>query len=129
MNFHYTVKSKREIKDLLKAIEEALTEIQFSIQWQTNLTESIKKKGLDKVEAAYHILEVCNPFVAEKILSQNPEAHYFLPCKMTVHEKDGEVYVGLLRPTHLMQPLKDEKLNEIVKEAEKQLIQVIDQVK
>lgn len=129
MAFHYTVESDRSLEEAMEVIEENLKEIQFSVQWQTNITDNLKNKGLTKVQASYNVMEVCSPFAAEKVLNQNPLANYFLPCKITVYEKDGKTQIGLLRPTHLMKVLNDDKLLEIVQEVEDNLIGVVDKSK
>lgn len=129
MSFHYTVQSDKSLEEAMEVIEKNLNEIQFSVQWQTNITENLKKKGLTKIQESYNVMEVCSPFAAEKVLSQNPEANYFLPCKITVFEKEGKTNIGLPRPTVLMEPLNDPKLIEIVQEVEDSLIEVIDKSK
>lgn len=129
MGFHYTVQSDKSLEDAMTAIEENLQAIKFGVLWQTNITENLHNKGLKKIQDSYNVMEVCSPFEAEKVLSQNPEAHYFLPCKITVFEKDGKTHIGLPRPTVLMEPLNDPELIKIVKNIEENLIEVLDQSK
>lgn len=129
MGFHYTVQSDKSLEEAMEVIEKNLNEIKFSVQWKTNITENLKNKGLTKIQESYNIMEVCSPFAAEKVLSQNPQANYFLPCKIVVYEKDGKTQIGLPKPTELMKPLNDATLIEIVQEIENSLINVIDESK
>lgn len=129
MSFHYTIQSDKSPEEAIRSVEEQLAAIQFRVLWQTNLTDNLKNKGITSIEESYNILEVCNPYAAEKVLGQNPEANYFLPCKITVFEKNGKTQIGLPRPTSAMEPLKDAKLIEIVREIENDLIGVIDKAK
>lgn len=129
MGFHYTVESNKSLEEAMNTIEENLQAIQFGVLWQTNITDNLKSKGLTKIHDTYNVMEVCSPFEAEKVLSQNPNAHYFLPCKITVFEKDGKTHIGLPRPTVLMEPLNDPELIKIVQNIEENLIEVLDKSK
>lgn len=129
MGFHYTVQSDKSLEEAMATIEENLQAIKFGVLWQTNITDNLKNKGLTKIQDSYNVMEVCSPFEAEKVLSQNPNAHYFLPCKITVFEKDGKTHIGLPRPTVLMEPLNDPELTKIVKSIEENLIEVLDKSK
>jgi len=129
MSFHYTVESNKSLEEAMETIEGNLQAIKFGVLWHTNITENLKNKGLTKIQDSYNVMEVCSPFEAEKVLSQNPDAHYFLPCKITVFEKDGKTHIGLPRPTALMEPLNDPELIEIVQNIENNLIEVLDKSK
>lgn len=129
MGFHYTVETNKSIEEAISTVEKNLQAVKFGVLWQTSITENLKNKGLTKITTPYHVLEVCSPFEAEKVLSQNPMANYFLPCKITVYEVEGKTKMGLVKPTVLMQPLNDPELNEILEGIEKQLIEVLDQSK
>lgn len=129
MGFHYTVETDKTTQEAIASVEENLKKIKFGVLWQTSITENLKNKGLTKITTPYHVLEVCSPFEAEKVLSQNPMANYFLPCKITVYEANGKTQVGLAKPTVLMEPLNDPSLMEILADIEQQLIEVINQSK
>mgnify|MGYP001222850309 CR=1 FL=1 len=129
MGFHYTVESNKSIAEAIQSVEKNLQEIKFGVLWQTSITENLKNKGLTKITTPYHVLEVCSPFEAEKILTQNPMANYFLPCKITVYEAEGKTQIGFVKPTELMKPLNDPRLIEILAGIENQLIGVINRSK
>lgn len=129
MTFHYTVETDKTIEEAIGSLEKNLQAIKFGILWQTSITENLKNKGLTKITTPYHVLEVCSPFEAEKVLLQNPMANYFLPCKITVYESEGKTKVGLVKPTVLMKPLEDDGLMDILENIEEQLVGVIDKVK
>lgn len=126
MDFHYTVETDQSIEEAIASVEKNLAEIKFGVLWQTSITENLKNKGLTKITTPYHVLEVCNPFEAEKALSQNPMVNYFLPCKITVYEADGKTKIGLLRPTVLMKLLNDPNIMDLAENIEKQLIEVLE---
>jgi len=62
-------------------------------------------------------------------LEKRIEVGYFLPCKVAVHEKEDDVYIGLLNPTVLIELLKDDHLTMIAREVESTLKEVVDAAK
>ena len=72
------------------------------------------------------ILEVCNPEKANDVLTKHIEMGYFLPCKMIVYEKDGEVKIGTAKPSLLMGMMGYNDLDDVANEVEDILIQAID---
>lgn len=82
---------------------------------------------MDSFTKPYHILEVCNPVKAAKVLSVDPIVGYFLPCKIAVYESNGETAIGLPKPSALISILENENLKPIASEIEKTLIGVLNE--
>lgn len=57
------------------------------------------------------------------------EVGYFLPGKVVVYEKEADVYIGLLKPTVLIDFIKDDNLTMIAREVESTLKEVVDAAK
>jgi len=74
----------------------------------------------------YHILEVCNPVEAKRVMSENALVGYFLPCKLVVYEENGTTKIGLPKPTSLIGLIANEKLMSIASDIEKRLISCVD---
>lgn len=129
MEFHYTVESNLSVEEAIHAVEARLKEKKFGVLWQMSITETLNSNGFDQITTPYHVLEVCSPQQAEKLLLQNPMANYFLPCRITVYEADGKTKIGMARPTVLMKPLNDETLMDIMATIEEQLIEAIEHAK
>ncbi|QHS21503.1 DUF302 domain-containing protein [Virgibacillus sp. MSP4-1] len=123
--FHYTVETDRTMDDAIAVLEETLKEEKFGVLWQFDIREKLQEKGLD-YNQPYKVLEVCNPFEAERVLSQNQMVGYFLPCKIVVYEEEGRTNIGLPRPTSLIQLANDDSLKELAGDIERRLISCID---
>ena len=54
------------------------------------------------------------------------EVGYFLPCKVVVYEKDNSVFVGMLKPTMLIDMVGKKDLQDIAEEVEEELKKAID---
>jgi|SRR5690625_1808305 len=123
--FHYTVETDKAISEATAAIAENLKEEGFGVLWQFNVNEKLAEKDL-KLDNTFEILEVCNPFEAQKVLSLNKEVSYFLPCKIVIYDDAGRTKIGMPRPTKLMEILGDESVLEIAKNIEERMIASLD---
>jgi len=129
LDFHYTVTTNKTIDETISSIEQNLKEHKFGILWQLDITQKLKEKGIDSYSNPYRILEVCNPYEAGRVLSENNLVGYFLPCKITVYEDQGKIKIGLPKPTALVSMLNNDELNVIAMEIEETLIHVLEKSK
>ena len=125
--FHYTVESDKSISRTIELLTKSFQEDEFGVLWQFNLKDKLQAKGLE-FDQDYYVLEVCNPFEAKRILSNNKVAGYFLPCKVVVYEDQGKTKIGLPKPTSLIDLVDDSELVEIAKDVEERLIKCINSV-
>jgi uncharacterized protein (DUF302 family) len=72
------------------------------------------------------VLEVCNPQEAQKVLTENELAGYFLPCKIVVYESKGQTKIGMPKPTALINILNNDSMQQFAKDIEERLIHCID---
>ncbi|MBP1930867.1 DUF302 domain-containing protein [Ammoniphilus resinae] len=130
MDFHYTVTTDKSINEAIQSLEQKLKENKFGILWQLDLPAKLQEKGVTSYTSPYHILEVCNPKEAARVLNQNELVGYFLPCKITVYQsKDGQTKIGLPKPSAMINLLDDQELQSIAQEIEATLINVLEQSK
>ncbi|MBB4823425.1 uncharacterized protein (DUF302 family) [Sporosarcina luteola] len=129
MDFHYTVMTNKTIEDAISSIEQNLKAHKFGVLWQLDLTETLQKKGVDSYTSPYRILEVCNPTEAAQVLEHNSLAGYFLPCKITVYEEEGNTKIGLPRPTAMIGLVNDAELTSVAQKIEKLLISILEKSK
>jgi len=130
MDFHYTVTTDKTISEAIQSLEQKLKENKFGILWQLDLPAKLQEKGVTSYTSPFHILEVCNPKEAARVLNQNELVGYFLPCKITVYQsKDGQTKIGLPKPSAMINLLDDQELQSIAQEIEATLINVLEQSK
>ena len=125
MNIKYEVKVEKLFGEEVESLKKSLSVNKFGVLWELDFKDKLKEKGLE-FDTNYKILEVCNPVKAKEVLIKNIETGYFLPCKMVVYEKEGSVYIGMIKPTELIKMIGDKKLIAIAKDIEKVLKKSID---
>ncbi|MFC5452782.1 DUF302 domain-containing protein [Paenibacillus aestuarii] len=123
--FHYTIETDLTIVQTIEKLERHLKKEKFGVLWHLDMQEKLREKGVE-LEQNYHILEVCNPVEAKRVLSENALIGYFLPCKITVYEELGKTKIGLPKPTALIGLVDNGVLKGIAEDVEKRLISCID---
>ncbi|HLO11971.1 MAG TPA: DUF302 domain-containing protein [Pseudoneobacillus sp.] len=126
--FDYTVETKKSVDEAIESLEESLKEEKFGVLWMFDIKEKLQSKGLE-FNKEFKVLEVCNPFEAQRVLNENNLAGYFLPCKIVVYTNDGKTIIGMPRPTSLISMLNDNKMKELAKDIEDRLINCINKSK
>ncbi|WP_337031482.1 DUF302 domain-containing protein [Paenibacillus illinoisensis] len=123
--FHYTVNTNKTVEQAIVDLTENLKKEKFGVLWNLDMKEKLHEKDVE-LDMEYHILEVCNPVEAQRVLSENPLVGYFLPCKLAVYEEGGRTKIGMPRPTALIGLVENEALLKIASNIEQRLISCVD---
>ncbi|WP_028549698.1 DUF302 domain-containing protein [Paenibacillus sp. UNC451MF] len=123
--FHYTVETSKSVDEAITSLEDSLKQENFGVLWHLDMRQKLDEKGVG-FDTDYHILEVCNPVEAKRVLSENSIVGYFLPCKIAVFEKNSKTHIGMPKPTALIGMVEGASLQAIATEVESRLISCID---
>ncbi len=128
MSFTHTVKTCKNIEDVITNLTKELKEINFGVLETLDFKKILTEKGLEFSED-YKLLEVCNPHLAKQVLEANPDLGLLLPCTIAVYQKDNENFISLAKPTSLLSMASDTNLKFSGVEIEDNLIKIIESVK
>ncbi|WP_422484293.1 DUF302 domain-containing protein [Gudongella sp. DL1XJH-153] len=120
MDINYKVKTNKSFEKAIEDLKVSLSNYNFGVLWELSFKDKLHEKGLD-FDKNINILEVCNPKQAAELLEKNIEVGYFLPCKVVVYENDNSVFIGMIRPSMLVDMLNDNRLSDIASNIEKDL--------
>ncbi|MBT2286089.1 DUF302 domain-containing protein [Paenibacillus polymyxa] len=123
--FHYTVSTNKTVEQAIADLTENLKKEKFGVLWQLDMKEKLHEKDVE-LNMEYHILEVCNPVEAQRVLSENPLVGYFLPCKLAVYGEGGSTKIGMPKPTALIGLVENEALMKIASDIEQRLGSCVD---
>lgn len=103
---------------------EALKAEGFGVLTEIDVKETLKKKiGVDF--PPYKILGACNPPLAHRALSADPEVGLLLPCNVTVRQlEDGGIEVALVDPLSMLGVVSSPDLQPVADEAASRLKRV-----
>lgn len=99
-------------------VEAALKAEGFGVLTEIDVKATLKKK-IDVDFAPYLILGACNPKLAYRALSIQPNIGLLLPCNVTLHEIDGATRVSIVDPLQMLGMESDNAdLHTVATEAE-----------
>jgi uncharacterized protein (DUF302 family) len=109
----------------LEKVTAALKLEGFGILTRIDVKDTLKKK-LDVDFRPYVILGACNPTLAHKSLSAEPQIGLLLPCNVVVQEaSDGGVTVSIADPRAMFSLVNNPRLAPVVEDADQRLRRVI----
>lgn len=114
------------LADAVEKVTGALKNEGFGVLTEINVKDTLKKK-LDVDFRGYVILGACNPPLAHKALTAEPQIGLLLPCNVVVQEvPEGGVVVTIGDPRAMFSLVDNPSLTPIVEEAERRLRRVIE---
>lgn len=106
------------VSDAVARLTAALIKRKFGVLHVHNLKDTLNSKGVP-FDTACHVLEVCNPNQAAKVLTEDIDLNMALPCRVSVYEKDGNTQIGMMSPRVMLEELSDSSaLHEVAEEVE-----------
>ncbi|MCX7903582.1 MAG: DUF302 domain-containing protein [Caloramator sp.] len=127
-NFIYEVVVKKRFDDVLDELVEKLEKSKFGVIWRLNFQDKLKEKGV-AYDENFTLLEVCNPYKAKEALEKDITVGYFLPCKISVYEKDDLVHVGFIDPEIMLQGIENHELKAIAVEVKQKITDIINSLR
>ena len=123
----YVETSSKSVQEVVDCLKEVSSKYKFGIQHIHNITETLKSKGIE-FEKECQILDICNPIIAEKFLSEDMSLSIIMPCKISVYSENGETIVAMNSLVQLVDDINPD-LIELAQEVQEQLLEIIDEVK
>ncbi len=112
-----SVKIKANFESALTSAIEALKVEGFGVLTEIDVKETLKKK-LNVDFLPYKILGACNPSLAHRALTIDPQVGLLLPCNVTVRQlEDGTSEVSLVDPLVMLGVITNPGLKEVAEEA------------
>ena len=122
----FEVRLKDDYDVAVQRVTDALAKEGFGVLTRVDVHEVFEKK-LGVTFRPYSILGACNPKLAHKALTGQPEAGLLLPCNVTVEQEGEGAVVRIIDPGEMMKAGgmdADPTLAEVGAEARERLSRV-----
>jgi uncharacterized protein (DUF302 family) len=128
MSYYVSKKTAMTFEEALGRVTAELKKEGFGILTEIDVQETLKKK-LNVDFKKYKILGACNPHFAYQALQAEDKIGLMLPCNVIVQEHaGGEVEVSAIDPIVSMQAIENPALEDIAKQVQAKLKNVIESV-
>ena len=102
----YMVETAKTPEAAVEDLRAAVAKHGFGVLHAYDLKETLTAKGFP-LEHACHILEVCNPQQASKVLAEDMGMNIALPCRISVYEEGGKTKIATALPTTFLTALSN----------------------
>jgi uncharacterized protein (DUF302 family) len=122
--YGFNIQFKGGFDDAVLRVTEALKSEGFGVLTEIDVQATMKAKlGIEG--KPYRILGACNPPLAHKAISADPDIGLLLPCNVVVREDAaGKVIVGFMDPIAVLKLTDNPGITEIAKDVRTRLNRV-----
>lgn len=126
LTFGLRKESSAGYAETVERVRAALKDQGFGVLTEIDVKATLKAKIGEDV-APYIILGACNPPLAHRAITANPEVGMLLPCNVVVRETPGGgVVVEAMDPVAAMGIVQDEAVKAVASEARDKLMKALE---
>jgi len=106
--------------EAVERVREELAKEGFGVLTEIDIAETLKKK-IDVDFRPYVILGACNPPLAHRALTSEPDIGLLLPCNVVVYAADGEneTVIAAMDPSAAMSLASEPEVGIVAEEVER----------
>ena len=123
----YMEVTNKSVQEVIDSLKEVAPRYKYGIQHIHNVQETLKSKGIELGNEC-QIVDICNPIVAHKFLTEDMSLSIIMPCKISVYTQDGETMIAMNSLVQLVDDINPD-LIELAQKTQEVLLEIIDEIK
>ena len=123
----YTLSTTVDL-DFADAVDRVRSELKqegFGVLCEIDVQATMRAKLGAEMEP-YLILGACNPPLAHRALSAEPELGVLLPCNVVVYQRSGETQIAAVDPERMLSIVDNDELATVAAEVKERLADVVE---
>ena len=119
-----TTKTTAPFAEAVERVRAELKEEGFGVLCEIDVQATLREK-LGVEQEPYTILGACNPPLAHKALSAEPQLGTLLPCNVVVYERGGETHISAIDADRMLSIVGNDELAPTAAEVRRRLEAVV----
>ena len=111
--------------DAVERVRRELKEEGFGVLCEIDVQATLREK-LGVEQEPYVILGACNPPLAHRALSAEPDLGTLLPCNVVVYRADGETHISAIDAERMLSIVGNEELAPVAAQVREKLAAVVE---
>jgi uncharacterized protein (DUF302 family) len=117
--------TRTSFADTVERVRAELKDEGFGVLCEIDVQATLREKLGAEMEP-YLILGACNPPLAHRALSAEPELGTLLPCNVVVYEREGETHISAIDAERMLSIVGNDELAPIAAKVRAKLANVIE---
>lgn len=123
----YSTTSKKSVQEVVDAITTNAETKGFDVTNVYDVDDMLHSKGVSFPDDC-QVLDISNPHYVLNLLSTSMDMSMILPSKVFIYSENKETVISMIKPTQFYQKFTD-KLDDVAKKVESEMIDIIDSSK
>jgi uncharacterized protein (DUF302 family) len=126
--FTLTATTELPFADAVERVREELKTEGFGVLCEIDVQATLREK-LGVEQKPYLILGACNPPLAHRALSVEPELGTLLPCNVVVYQRDGETHISAIDAERMLSIVGNDDLEPVAAQVRDKLAVVVERAR
>ena len=127
IKFDYTVKTNKSFEQAAVDIRKAVEAKGWTVLQVYDMKEILAVKGFSLTPLK--LIEICSAKYAYQFLKEDSLVSLCMPCRISLYEENGEVFISGMRPVIIGEFFPDLDLGELPMKVDEDLRGIVDKAK